>query len=294
MRNKHVTRFGNPLTTSGALYHVTDQEGLVQMATDLELANRYKEGRTINDHNKEILIRKIRRLQSRYNNTIAEEGIPDNLIKLVKISKKSEILKYCRTLTISEHDLFLFIHNCSLINFIHRSRFPQFVPSHLDINPDDKEKLKKGDFKPFSKKMNSIFLERRNIHVHFFEQGLEWHCFYFSYEDIELGKSNHWKQGCHIHYINHLWPNINKKQVWDLFEVRTTEIRGNVHIRFIPFDYPSSEDVRKSDPLSHGLHSPAAIIFNSNFTAVGNLEPMPVAHILTRGSWTITISTPSM
>lgn len=217
MRNKHVTRFGDPTTASGALYFVTDQEGLVQMATELELAKRYKEGRTITDRQKEHVEKRVRRLQSKYNKSISGEGVSENLSTLLEISKKAEAEKYCKTLLISEHDLFLLIHNCVQIGFKHRSRFPQYVPSHGEIQPEDKEKMKNGDFKQITKKVNAIFTQRRNIYVHIFERGVEWHCFYFSLGDIDVGEKNHWIQGCHIHYLSHLWPNYNKEQVWNIF-----------------------------------------------------------------------------
>ncbi len=263
------------------------------MAVDLEIAKRFKEGLVTHHHHVERLTKRVKRLQSRYNETISAEGVPEKFVHLVSLAKKSEVQKFCKTLVVTEHDLFLMIHNCAQIGFRHRSRFPEFVPDHLEIHKDDEEKMADGDFHPISKKMSAILKERRNIHVHLFDRGEEWHCLYFSFEDIELDESNHWKKGCHIHYVSHLWPNFTKEQVWNKFNVRSTEIRGNIHISFIPFDYSSPDDVRTNNSFAHGLQSPAAILFNSNFTSVNNSEPVPVAHITTRGSWSITISTPS-
>ena len=81
--------------------------------------------------------------------------------------------------------------------------------------------------------------ERRHISAHLFQRDLEWHCFYFSYSDIEEEDSqNHWKHGTHLHYVSHLWPRYDRDQIWDQFDKRSTDIPGNLHIRFIPFQYP--------------------------------------------------------
>jgi len=44
MRSRHITRFGSPLAPSGALYYVSDQDGLVQMEVDLELVKLEAKG----------------------------------------------------------------------------------------------------------------------------------------------------------------------------------------------------------------------------------------------------------
>ena len=47
LRNRHVTRFGHPLTKPGAPYHVSDIDGLEQAAFDIALARLASQGQAI-------------------------------------------------------------------------------------------------------------------------------------------------------------------------------------------------------------------------------------------------------
>ena len=128
---------------------------------------------------------------------------------------------------------------------------------------------------------SSQLLERRWIHAHLFECGSNWHCFYFSHQDIEPGTGNHWEYGCHLHYISHLWPNKKKRWIWDKFNKRSTEIKDSLHIRFEPFDFSALDEVEENknqQPL-------AADFFDSNLACGCGSVPLPVAHMATRGVW---------
>ena len=96
MQNKHVTRFGYPTSNSGALYYITDQEGLVQMAIDIEIARININGFPITPLIFEQLSNQVRRLQSNYNNCVTSIGVPLYFKSLLGISEKSEIDKLCR------------------------------------------------------------------------------------------------------------------------------------------------------------------------------------------------------
>lgn len=133
MRNKHVTRFGHPISSSGALYCVSDQEGLVQMSLDLEMARLYIESIPITARRESDTLISIVRAQLDHNEALSRQGIPGGLRELLNVSKKSEVEKFCRGLTISEFELFLLIHNCFQMKFEHESKFQQYVPSALTI-----------------------------------------------------------------------------------------------------------------------------------------------------------------
>jgi hypothetical protein len=115
----------------------------------------------------------------------------------------------------------------------------EFIPAHLKVLDSDISNLKSNKPDKFLSKVHSTFLERRRIHVHLFERPQQWHCFYYSYEDIDTEKKNYWKHGAHTHYVSYLWPNYRKKQIWESFDRRSTEISGNIHIRLVPTKFPS-------------------------------------------------------
>lgn len=233
------------------------------MLVDLELASLRLRGVVCTPSQTSHIRDRVRREQLDSDRQISNEGIPENLKILLEITKKAEAEKYCRRLSISELELFLLIHNCNQMNFEHRAKFPMYVPPQLEITDGDETSLKSGNPRPYSKKMKSILLERRHIHVHLFQRDAEWHCFYFSYEDIEPN-DNHWKHGCHLHYVSYLWPNHTKDGIWNTFDIRFTDIPGKLHIRFTPYEYTSA--VPGNGPT-----------------------PTPTAQIATRGCWVATI-----
>jgi len=144
MRNKHITRFGDPTTISGALYFVTDQEGVFQMAIDMESARLYEDGVIITPSMRSRVVDRTKRDQMIYHSKITQKGISESLKVLLNIDRKSDVEKFCRKLSVSEIDLILLIHNCSQIDFTHQTKFPEYVPSHLEITTDDEDELKKA------------------------------------------------------------------------------------------------------------------------------------------------------
>jgi hypothetical protein len=288
LRNKHITRFGYPFTQGGALYDVADEKGLCQMAIDLEIARLVRSGFTIDQQTISEITKGIKQKSEIYNKKVSEQGIPNNFLTLLSINKKSEVDKYCKDLLITEFDLFLLIHNCYQINLVHSAKFIEYVPDHLEITTDDKQSLYNGNATSVSKKLNPLLRERRVIHAHLLYRGYEWHCFYFSYEDIEIEEKNHWEFGSHLHYISYLWSNFTKKQVWHAFDRRTTKLSGNQHIRFLPYDYPETGDVDTS-LLSNLDNSPGGFAFDPLLAENHGDFPAPMPHITTRGCWIINV-----
>jgi hypothetical protein len=127
--------------------------------------------------------------------------------------------------------------------------------------------------------------ERRQIYAHLLERDVEWHCFYFSYNDIAPKETNHHRYGPHIHYVSHLWT-YDKEETWKRFDTRFTEIGDAPHIKFKPFEYPETLTER----LSHSTDNPVIFAINTNLPVNGNSRPIPLAEITTRGSLTADIS----
>ena len=280
LRSKHITKFGSPL--SRALYFVSDQEGLVQMDIDLELAKMYARGVRITPELKSVVKNNVKQRKTEYHNKVDQAGIPDKIKNLLLITEKAQVEQYARKIVLAEYDLFMLIHNCSQIHFTHRSKFRQYVPDHLRISDTDTKEMKTNNPKRFFKKMDSGLLERRYIHVHLFESGPEWHCFYFSHQDIAPAETNHWKYGCHLHYVSHLWPKLKKRWIWDEFNKRSTEISGSFHIKFEPFEFSNLAE----NYLNNGSEPPPwALNFDLRFANGCGSIPLPVAHLATRGAW---------
>ena len=186
LQTAHLTRFGNPLNPNGVLYIASDQESLFEMEVDLILAKQSLFGQNVTLFDKVKIEEDIRRKQYTFNKKVSNEGIPKNVDFLLKQRKKSDTLKYCKKILITEFDLFILIHNCHRLKYEHKSKFLQYVPNHLVIKDEDTGKMKAGNALPFGKKVKSILKERRNINVHFFERETEWHCFFFSHKLSEV------------------------------------------------------------------------------------------------------------
>lgn len=292
MRNRHITRFGSPLTRTGALYFIVDQHGLIQMDIDMKLERLRANGVAITPDVRAQVKDDVRQREAEYHDKVEQVGIPDKLINLFQITKKAQAEKYSRELVLSEYDLFLLIHNCNQIRFTHRSKFKQYIPDHLRVSDADRDKMIAGNSKTMLKKVRSGLKERRWIHVHLFESGQEWHYFYFSHQDIDPTDKSHWKYGCHLHYISHLWSNLKKRWIWNQFNKRSTEISGSLHIRFEPFEFPNPDEAVESNLNDESTLPPWAIIFNPNLAYGCGSTPLPVAHLATRGLWVTKVSLP--
>ncbi len=262
------------------------------MDVDMQLEQLRARGRLITPDVKAKVKSTVERRRAEYHDKVDQIGVPDTLKRLFSITKKAEVEQYCRSIVPSEYDLFLLIHNCSQIHLAHRSKFKQYVPDHLTVSRVDRDEMKAGNPKRFLTKTHSILLERRYIHAHLFERGANWHCLYFSHQDIEPTSSNHWKYGCHLHYISHLWPKLRKRWIWHKFNKRFTEISGSLHIRFEPFEFSSPGKARQIDPNDRSTIPPWAVNFDPNLAYGCGSAPLPAAHVATRGLWVMKVSLP--
>jgi hypothetical protein len=291
LRNEHVTRFGNPATPLGARYVVSDRDGLRQVAIDLEHLRLITNGVPITDTMFHLIEDRVKVEQVLLDHRLTSEGIPKNLSLLLDIGRVADARKYTNQLQISEYELFLLIHNCEQLGWGHRSKFPQYVPDHLQISDKDRQESHLGRLEPLARKLASTMEERRCIHVHLFERGLAWHCFYFSNDDLREGKESHWKHGPHLHYVSHQWPKYSKEEIWSLFDTRQTKISGAIHVRFRQFEYSSSDADHENPPFSPYFgYQPMLIALDARSYSIPNRNPIPIAQVVTRGIWCFDIS----
>jgi hypothetical protein len=289
MRNKRRISLGNPSTRSGAVYAVRTEEELFQMAVELEYLRLYEDGIPVTSLLNSRIQDRVRREQLLLQHKLSSLGIPENLKTLLKIESKSEVEKFCRTLQFTEFELFLLIHNCNQINFTHLSKFHEHIPNDRVITETDRDELRKGKFRSFTKKINSLMQFRKRSHVHFFESGTDWHCFFYSYNDIDLGDKSRWKYGSHLHYISHLWTYYDKDKVLSSFDTRRSNISHYTHIKFTPFEYTSSG--RIEIPFTIFGWQPTLLAISADLPLNPNLNPIPSAQLATRGFWSGEIST---
>ena len=231
MEVPHYFRLGSPASPNGALYCIKDTEGSIQVYTEIIKSALQANGILVTPDIEQEIISYFRQQEEEYDRQINSEGIPEKLKTLLSFTKKSKLVVYCKRIQISEDELFLLIHNCSQIGFKHQSRFTQFVPPSRKLLDSDIADMKQGNTSKFTSKIHRIFEERKNYMVHLFERSKEWHCFYYTYKDMD--DKSHWRLGPHLHYVSYLWPNYRKRQVWESFDKRTINIQG-VHIKLEP------------------------------------------------------------
>jgi hypothetical protein len=238
MAEKKFHKLGSPLSPSGAVYIAEGKQGALQMHIDLVKTTMELNGTKITPKIEKEIREFCQKEQAEEDKRINSLGIPKKLKILIEMKRKAAVARYCRNLKFSEWELFLLTHNCSQLGFKYRSKFTEFVPSHLKVLDSDINELHKGNSRKFMKKVDGILSERKRLHIHYLEKDNQWHCFYYTYEDIEL-ENNHWKYGPHAHYINYLWPEYKKKNILKSFDKRSVDISG-LHIRLIPIKYPES------------------------------------------------------
>jgi hypothetical protein len=294
MNSRHFTKFGSYFSPSGGLYVISDEDGLIRMDMDMELIRLKSKGVPITRDTITELKRDIQKKRASYHDKVSQAGIPDKLKPLLQITKKAELEKYCRDLTVSEYDLFLLIHNCNQIQYNHRSKFKEFMPDHLKFSDTDRYEMKTGNLRKAIRKVSPSIQERRCLHIHLFEYSTVWHYFYFSHQDVNIESTNHWKYGCHIHFVNYLWTEYSKSLIWKIFNKRNNEISGNLHIRFSSVNYSDQEVNIKSDLNRKNTLPPYSFAYNPEYATEFSSIALPVRQLITRGIWAVTLGNPEL
>lgn len=230
---------GNPLCKDGAITLTKSIEGIIQMFSDMTKATLQANGIEVTPIIEQEILQYFKKQVEEYDVQFSKEGIPSKLQDLLNQTKKSKLKAYCSRITISEEELVLLVHNCSQIGYTHQSKFLEYVPENRRLSKIDRTVLIKNEPKKFFNKVRSIFNERKNYIVHLFEKGQIWHCFYYTYHEMEE-RNNQFKLGPHLHFVNYLWTEYSKNQVWKAFDMREHDIKG-AHIRLQPFPEYESE-----------------------------------------------------
>lgn len=259
MTKKPYTKFGSLAHPGGALYfaNVSGTKDILRETEQLIVQARvdlYKEALTVKGRKvtPEVEIALEELCRKRWDDFLLEtaaKGVPEKLIVLLQLTRKANVVKYCKRLEMDDDDLSLLIYNCGQLGFTHQIKTRDFVPQHLQLSRDDVAQMKRGSSKAFLKKMSGMDSERKRVMVHLFDRKDEWHCLYFSWSDLQGGDAAHWRFGAHVHYVSHLWSNLQNTRLLDSFDKRTADIPGSLHIRFKSTDLPDP-DYREDDPPS--------------------------------------------
>ncbi len=117
-------------------------------------------------------------------------------------------------------------HTLEIIELI-PEKFPKDkIPSFIHYNRDgeivvnEPTPLTDGELK-------EIVLMRRVMHIHLLESSQAWHCFFFTFRDIQ---GEHWSD-CHLHYISSLWGKSKESTLIDL-RGRSHNVRSE-HVKFV-------------------------------------------------------------
>jgi hypothetical protein len=161
---------------------------------------------------------------------------PEKIATIFAFTRKKDLERHIENIVITRDDLARASYSSDLSGYSHQLKSFEYIPQTIkDKIPDVGGLLSSGDIKKAVGITNGIFGSRRLSFAHLFEKESEWHIFYFDHRDISEDAENHWKFGAHIHFVNHLWANLKKDEVWDSLAGRSNKAYG-AHIRYKKYE----------------------------------------------------------
>jgi hypothetical protein len=170
-------------------------------------------------------------------------------VAIFRFTKLSDLRKHCHKVTLHGSDLANLILAAKAVGpFCHLPVFKHHHPEHLALTDSDLKSFGtlKGGEKPSEaaqktfRKLDQMMEERRMFCGHLFwwiedpnELPTAWHFFHFDDKSTSKHK-NHWKEGSHIHLMNHLThPNLPLRKLLDKLDAEDRPwLGGGLHIRF--------------------------------------------------------------
>jgi catabolite regulation protein CreA len=233
---KNVTRFGSITSPGGAIIAISDPLGAIPMIAQILLDSMRMDGAKITKTHKEQAMifaeKQVRRMFDR----CRVRGFPKKIGKLFRMKTKKDTRTYCKELTITGAEFQHMVICSDLIGFRHKRKNRQFLPKSIKIDPSEFTEIDKRGKSVLFKKATQMFKERKVVVAHLFENLPEWHCFYFTYSD-SFGawptRKPHWTEGHHVHYVSHLWGNVEIDTVWKAFDSRDIKVSSPLHIKFV-------------------------------------------------------------
>ena len=241
-------RWGSITGEAGAIYTLGDDAGFEMMIKDYFTVHLEKNGIPITKEVDRLLDQKAREKRIEIFRRSREAEIPDYLVALLSAPNKQEAARLIANTIIEHSDFGILISASKRIGYRHRIKSKDFVPEQLLVTDEDRSAFASSSIGPLDRKEGAAFrkiraaFEQRKVHLcHLFQRHDEWHCFYFSFNDIESA-DNHWRGGSHVHYVSSKWCRLKPPQVLRLFDHREVNIVGDFHVRY---RYPTERKVVK-------------------------------------------------
>lgn len=232
--------FGS-IKNGGSIIHVTGTDSMLdaQKAILYQIADSQNLERT---WELDIIIHNMaKELHEKMLAEIKSKGVSEKLLELLNAPDKKSASRIARSMTINHEEFANLTYNYSDYGYLKESKFFEYIPDHLKTNDFErnaffsaKGQLANQDASRFFRKITNTLKERKNVCAHLFSKDNEWHCFYFTYNDIAgeriQGKS-HWSGGDHLHYISHFWGR-SKEEVWAELSEKKYSLTGE-HIKYV-------------------------------------------------------------
>ena len=164
-------------------------------------------------------------------------AVPESIQRLFSLDRKQEVERYLHDLVVTKAEFAETVLECRGIGYRHYLRNYEYIPEDIKRKvPRVRELLRNaraGDKVGEAVGIIRSVFEARTLGVaHLFENADRWHVFHFTHRDISDEDVNHWEHGPHLHFVNFLWPNLSKENVWDCLGQKGNRPPG-LHARFI-------------------------------------------------------------
>lgn len=187
-----------------------DQKAVQGMFTTIL---KYFEALGLNPEDQDVQIAAMQKAIQTWEDMKAEvekEGPSPFIIKLFLAEGKRDALQITKNLKITHHEFSNLVILSNKIGYSHSQETIEILPPDLEnrqipslLHWNGKDDLyHEGETDLSEGELKRLISERKVMHVHSFEKEDIWHCFYFTYSDIQ-GK--HFQNLEHVHYISSLW-----------------------------------------------------------------------------------------
>lgn len=207
----------------------------------LALAHAKKNGIELTTELMQLLRAKALRREAEYYSAIRARGVSTSIRQLLAAKRKRDVERIAQEITIESSEFHDFLINCRMMGLSRHSTFHHFEPEQRVLTEEERASFLAARNAPVapasvaeekvSAKVQQLFVERLHRSVHLFTSANEWHCFFFSFEDIS-DEENHWSGGSHVHFVSHVFDSrLKKKAAWKALAERRHSI-PTVHLRY--------------------------------------------------------------
>ena len=172
---------------------------------------------------------------------VRARGVPQGIQEILAARRKKDIERIAREIVVAKFDLRDLVYNCHRLGLSHHDQHREWTSPPLELSDEEREVLfAMGDApttpqeENVATKVRQFFVEREHRSVHMFAGGDDvWHCVFLSFRDIADHSGNHWREGAHVHFVNHIFDprHLTKKKVWRDLQERDYSV-PTLHIRY--------------------------------------------------------------